>query len=189
MKGKYIIISAPSGAGKSTLIKAIKGTCADCNLAFSVSMTTREPRKGEVDGEQYCFVTSQEFQKCVENDELLEWEEVHGNLYGTPCEPVERMVSEGKNVIFDIDVKGAYSIKYKIDDTALAIFIMPPSVEELRKRLVSRGTEPIEKIDQRMKRVEKEMAYSNGFDKIIVNDDLDKATAELTSIIRKYLNK
>lgn len=189
MKGKYIIISAPSGAGKSTLIKAIKETCADCHLAFSVSLTTREPRKGEVDGEQYCFVTPQEFQKCVENDEFLEWEEVHGNLYGTPRKPAERMASEGKNVIFDIDVKGAYSIKYKIDDTALTIFIMPPSVEELCKRLVSRGTESIEKIDLRMKRVEKEMAYSNGFDKIIVNDDLDKATAELTSTIRKYLNK
>lgn len=189
MKGKLIIISAPSGAGKSTLINAVKNTCADCNLAFSVSMTTRKPRKGEIDGVHYFFVTHKEFMENIEKGNFLEWQEVHGNLYGTPKEPVEKLSAEGKNVILDVDVKGGWNIKHNSSTESLAVFIMPLSKEELRKRLMGRGTETIEQIDKRMERVEEELQYVKDFDKIIINNVLSISTEELTTIIRNYLNK
>lgn len=189
MKGKYIIISAPSAAGKSTLIRAIRKTCSDCNLAFSVSMTTRQPRPGEVDGVHYFFVTHEEFKESVNKGHLLEWQEVHGNFYGTPKEPVENLSSAGKNVILDVDVKGGWNIKHNTVTNSLAIFIMPPSKEELRKRLVLRGTETEDQINKRMERVEEEIAYAKDFDKVIVNDVLSASIEELTAIIREYLNK
>lgn len=187
MVGKYIIISAPSGAGKSTLIKLINKSCADCNLAFSVSMTTRNPREGEVDGKQYFFVSRSQFEKFEKEGGLLEWQEVHGNLYGTPREPAERMVANGLNVVFDVDVKGACFIKQHIASDALTIFIQPPSIEELRKRLVLRGTESEVQIDKRMCRVKEELTYAREFDKVIINDDLERASSELESILRDYL--
>lgn len=187
MKGKYIIISAPSGAGKSTLIKLINDSCSDCHLAFSVSMTTRNPREGEVDGKQYYFVSRPQFEKCEKEGGLLEWQEVHGNLYGTPREPTERMAANGLNVVFDVDVKGACFIKQHITSDALTIFIQPPSIEELRNRLVLRGTESEEQIDRRMRRVEEELTYAGEFDKIIINDDLERAASEFESVLRDYL--
>lgn len=187
MTGKYIIISAPSGAGKSTLIKLINDSCSDCHLAFSVSMATRNPREGEVDGKQYYFVSRPQFEKCEKEGGLLEWQEVHGNLYGTPREPAERMADSGLNVVFDVDVKGACFIKQHIASDALTIFIQPPSIEELRNRLVLRGTESEEQIDRRMRRVEEELTYAGEFDKIIINDDLERAASEFESILRDYL--
>lgn len=187
MKGKYVVISAPSAAGKSTLIKIVRETCKDCNFAFSISMTTRKPRQGEVDGQDYYFVTREQFLECIVNNELLEWEDVHGNLYGTPKAPVAKMANEGKNVIFDVDVTGGLNIRHNFEADALSIFIMPPSPEELRKRLVLRETETEEQIDRRMRRVEEELTYACEFDKVIINDDLMRAASEFETILRDYL--
>lgn len=186
MKGKLIIFSAPSGAGKTTIVKHLLSQ--NLNLEFSISVTSREPRINEVHAKDYYFLTNEEFQKKVKNNEFLEWEEVYkGICYGTLKSEVERICNNGKNVIFDVDVFGGLNIKKFYGDDALAIFVQPPSVEELRNRLISRSTETEEKIQMRIAKAEHELSFASEFDVIVTNNDLIKACTEAEEIIRKFL--
>ena len=186
MKGKLIIFSAPSGAGKTTIVKHLlqKGF----NLGFSVSATSREARHTETHGKDYYFLSPEEFAQKLEADEFLEWEEVYkGTSYGTLKSEVERIRNKGKNVIFDVDVIGGLNIKKYYGDEALAVFVQPPSVEELRTRLTSRSTETEEKIAMRIAKAEHELSFAPKFDVVIVNDDLEKAFREAERIITDFL--
>ena len=186
--GKLIIISAPSGCGKSTIIgEIIKNP--DLRLEFSISATTREPRRGEVDGVNYYFLTTEQFEKAIKNDELVEYEEVYaGRYYGTLKSEIARIQAEGKNVILDIDVKGGVSVKEKYGDAALSIFIQPPSIETLRHRLLSRGTDSIEAINQRVGKAAFELTFAERFDRVVVNDILREAVDEVEKIIKDFVN-
>ena len=180
-KGKLIVISGPSGAGKSTvLFKAIEGRKDVC---FSTSVTTRNPRPGELDGREYFFVKRERFQEMIENNELLEHAEYVNNCYGTPKEYVQNKMNEGFNVILDIEVQGARQVNEKMPE-AIKIFIVPPSMEELAKRLRGRGTDTEEAIEGRLKRARQEYDEATFYDYIIINDDVDTAAAELSAIIR-----
>ena len=180
-KGKLIVISGPSGAGKSTvLFKAIEGRKDMC---FSTSVTTRNPRPGELDGREYFFVKRERFQEMIENNELLEHAEYVNNCYGTPKEYVQNKMNEGFNVILDIEVQGARQVNEKMPE-AVKIFIVPPSMEELAKRLRGRGTDTEEAIEGRLKRARQEYDEATFYDYIIINDDVDTAAAELSAIIR-----
>lgn len=186
MKGKLIIFSAPSGAGKTTIVKHLlrKGF----NLEFSISATSRDPRSNEVDGKDYYFLSADDFMAKVQNNEFLEWEEVYkGTCYGTLRSEVERIRNMGNNVIFDVDVVGGLNIKKYYGDDALAVFVQPPSVEELRGRLTNRSTETKEKIAMRVAKAEHELSYADQFDVIIVNDKLEEAFAEAEKIIGEFL--
>lgn len=188
MKGKLIIFSAPSGAGKTTIVRQLLEK--DLNLEFSISATSRLARHTETDGKDYYFLTDVEFKLKVENNEFLEWEEVYtGISYGTLKSEVERIRNAGKNVIFDVDVIGGLNIKKYFGNEALAIFVQPPSVAELRKRLTDRSTETEEKIAMRISKAEHELSFANKFDVIIVNDDLEKAVKESTLKIKQFLEK
>lgn len=179
-KGKLIVISGPSGAGKSTVVfKAIEGRKDIC---FSTSVTTRKPRPGEVDGKEYFFVDLDRFKEMVENDELLEHAEYVANSYGTPKAYVEQKLEAGMNVLLDIEVQGARQIHEKKPD-AVKIFIVPPSLEELEKRLVGRGTDTPRAIEARLIRARQEYQEADFYDYIIINDDVDKAARELSAII------
>ena len=186
--GKLIIISAPSGCGKSTIIgEIIKNP--DLRLEFSISATTREPRRGEVDGVNYYFLTTEQFEKAIKNDELVEYEEVYaGRYYGTLKSEIARIQAEGKNVILDIDVKGGVNVKEKYGDAALSIFIQPPSIETLRHRLLSRGTDSIEAINQRVGKAAFELTFAERFDRVVVNDILREAVDEVEKIIKDVVN-
>lgn len=187
-KGKLIIFSAPSGAGKTTIVKHLLQK--DFNLEFSVSATSRNPRPYEIHAKDYYFLSAKEFQYKVENNEFLEWEEVYnGTCYGTLKTDVERIMESGKNVIFDVDVVGGLNIKKYYGDLALAVFVQPPSVEELRNRLKNRSTETEEKIQMRIAKAEHELSFANQFDVIIINDNLDKAFLEAEKITQKFLEK
>lgn len=187
MKGKLIIFSAPSGAGKTTIVKHLLQKGFD--LEFSVSATSREARHTETNGKDYYFLSPEEFTQKVEADEFLEWEEVYkGTCYGTLKSEVERIRNMGKNVIFDVDVIGGLNIKKYYGDEALAVFVRPPSVEELRTRLTSRSTETEEKIAMRIAKAEHELSFANQFDVILVNDNLDKAFDEAEKIIAEFLS-
>ena len=186
--GKLIIFSAPSGSGKSTIVNALLKKRND--LEFSISATSRAPRGTEQNGREYYFLTPDEFRKKIENGELLEWEEVYKDTYyGTLKSEIERITLKGKNVIFDVDVVGGVNIKKMYGDRALAIFIQPPSVEELEKRLVARGTDSPEKIKERVAKASEELTYAGRFDVVIVNDDLDKAINETEKVIDDFLKK
>ncbi|MDD2380527.1 MAG: guanylate kinase [Mariniphaga sp.] len=186
MRGKLIIFSAPSGAGKTTLVKHLLQL--DFNLKFSVSATSRKPRPGETDGKDYYFLPEKEFRKKIENREFLEWEEVyHGILYGTLISEVEQIRNTGSHVLFDVDVIGGLNIKRYYGEEALAIFIQPPSLDELRKRLEKRSTETHEKINTRVKKAEKELTYAPNFDLIIVNDQLSQACDDAVNAVSKFL--
>ncbi len=186
MKGKLIIFSAPSGAGKTTIVKHL--LTQNFNLEFSISATSREPRKNEAHAKDYHFLTQKEFQRKIENDEFLEWEEVYkGTCYGTLKSEVERIRDAGKNVIFDVDVVGGLNIKKFYGDSALAIFVQPPSVEELRNRLTNRSTDSEEKIAMRVAKAEHELSFASKFDVVITNDNLEKAFAEAEKIIADFL--
>lgn len=188
MQGKLIIFSAPSGAGKTTIVKHL--LTRDLNLEFSVSATSRGMRHTETDGKDYYFLTPDEFRKKIENDEFLEWEEVYaGTFYGTLKAEVERIRRMGKNVIFDVDVVGGCNIKKFYGTDALAVFVKPPSVEELRNRLVSRSTDAPEVIEKRVAKAEFELSFSDKFDVILVNDDLEKAFDEAVQCIRDFINQ
>lgn len=188
-KGKLIIISAPSGCGKSTIINSILDA-EKFDLSFSVSATNRAPRPGEEDGVHYRFLTTEQFNDAVDRGEFVEWEEVYpGRYYGTMRSEIDRLIDAGHNVLLDIDVKGALNVKEIYGDRSLTLFIEPPSIEELRRRLESRGTENAESIDTRISRAEFEMTFSPKFDKVVVNDKLDKAIAETTEIFREFLQK
>ncbi len=188
MKGKLIIFSAPSGAGKTTIVRHLLEK--DLNLEFSISATSREPRPNETHGKDYYFLTEKEFKLKIENDEFLEWEEVYNGIYyGSLKSEVERIRNHGKNVIFDVDVVGGLNIKKFYGNEALAIFVQPPSVEELRKRLISRSTETEEKIQMRIAKAEHELSYANQFDVLITNNDLTLACQEAEKLIREFLKK
>ena len=188
MKGKLLIFSAPSGAGKTTIVKHLLQKNFDLN--FSVSATSREPRIGETPGKDYFFLSEKEFREKIENDEFLEWEEVYkGIFYGTLKSEVERIRNSGKNVIFDVDVVGGLNIKKHYGDEALAVFVQPPSVEELKKRLRNRSTESEEKINMRIAKAEKELRYARRFDLIIINDNLDSALKIVESKVADFLSE
>ena len=187
-KGKLIIISAPSGCGKSTIINEIIKN-RDLRLEFSISATTREPRKGEKNGVDYYFMTLDEFNKAIENDELVEYEEVYpGRFYGTLNSEIDRIREKGKNVILDIDVMGGINVKNKFGNDALSIFIQPPSIDTLRQRLIARGTDSPEAIKQRVDKASFELSQADKYDKIVVNDILDIAVKSTENIIRNFIN-
>ena len=179
-KGKLIVISGPSGAGKSTVVfKAIEGKN---NVCFSTSVTTRKPRPGEVDGKEYFFVDLDRFREMVENDELLEHAEYVANSYGTPRSYVEKKLGDGMDVILDIEVQGARQVNEKMPD-AVKVFIIPPSMDELKRRLEARGTDTARAIEARLIRARQEYKEADFYDYIIVNDDADKAAGELSAIM------
>lgn len=186
-KGKLIIVSAPSGSGKSTIIGKIIND-PDLKLAFSISATTRAPRKGEIDGVHYHFMNVDDFKKAIEDNALVEYEEVYpGRYYGTLKSEIERIQNEGKNVILDIDVKGGVNVKRIYGNDALSIFIQPPSIDELRNRLLSRATDSIDAINQRVGKAEYELSFKDKFDAVVVNDDLNKAVEQTREIILKFV--
>ncbi len=188
MTGKLIIFSAPSGSGKSTIINYL--LTQNLNLAFSISATSRAPRGTEQNGVEYFFLTPYEFRKKIVDNEFLEYEEVYSDrFYGTLKAPIEKQLSEGLNVIFDVDVVGGCNIKKYYGDRALSLFIQPPSVEELRKRLEGRGTDTREVIESRIAKAEFELEFAPKFDKVIINDDLEKAQKEALETIKNFLNK
>ncbi len=179
-KGKLIVISGPSGSGKSTVVnRAIQGREDMC---FSTSVTTRSPRPGEVDGKDYFFIDPQRFQEMVERDELLEHAQYVAHSYGTPRAFVEQKLNEGMNVILDIEVQGARQVREKMQNAVL-IFIIPPSLEELRRRLVNRGTDAADVIEARLQRAAEELKEADLYDYLIINDDLETAAREFTSIL------
>ncbi|MBR0199524.1 MAG: guanylate kinase [Oscillospiraceae bacterium] len=179
-KGKLIVISGPSGSGKSTVVnKAIQGRKDMC---FSTSVTTRSPRPGEVDGKDYFFIDPQRFQEMVERDELLEHAQYVSHSYGTPRAFVEQKLNDALNVILDIEVQGARQVREKMKDAVL-IFIVPPSLEELRRRLVNRGTDAADVIEARLQRASEELKEADLYDYLIINDDLETAAREFTSIL------
>lgn len=185
--GKLIIFSAPSGSGKSTIINRLMQH-PELHLAFSISCTSRAPRGTEKNGVEYFFLSPEEFKQRIANDEFLEYEEVYTDrFYGTLKQQVETQAARSENVVFDVDVKGGCNIKQFYGDRALSIFIQPPSIEELRKRLTGRATDAPEVIEQRIARAEFELSFAPKFDRIVVNDDLDRAVEETLGIIKEFL--
>ena len=188
MKGKMLIVSAPSGSGKSTIVNWLMREHPELRLYFSISCTSRAPRGTEKNGVEYFFLTPEEFKAKIQADEFLEYEEVYENrFYGTLKQQVERQREQGQNVVFDVDVKGGINIKKYYADQALSLFIQPPSVEELRRRLEGRGTDTPEAIEQRLAKAEYEVTFAPQFDHIIVNDDLEQAKQETLSIVKAFL--
>jgi guanylate kinase len=188
MKGKMIIVSAPSGSGKSTIVNWLMKEHLELSLYFSISCTSRAPRGEEKDGVEYFFLTPDAFKEKIANNEFLEYEEVYENrFYGTLKAQVERQREAGQNVVFDVDVKGGVNIKKHYGDEALSLFIQPPSVGELRRRLEHRGTDTPEAIEQRLAKAGYEMTFAPQFDHVIVNDDLEKAKQETLRIVSDFL--
>ncbi len=186
-EGKLIVFSAPSGSGKTTIVQHLLKQ-NDLNLAFSISATSREKRGEEIHGRDYHFISVEEFKDHIKNDDFLEWEEVyHNNFYGTLKSEVERIWSEGKHAIFDIDVVGGLSIKNKYPDRTLAVFVEPPSLEEMERRLRNRNTDTEEKILERVAKSKREMKFSPDFDEILVNDDLERAKKEAYLMVKKFI--
>ncbi len=186
MKGKIVIISAPSGAGKSTIVKHLlkKGL----NLEFSISATTRTPRGKEKNGKEYYFLSVEEFRKKIRREEFIEWEEVYKNqLYGTLKSEIDRIWANGNHVLFDVDVKGGINLKSIFGHKAISIFIMPPSVKELEKRLVQRGTDNPAKIRMRLEKAEEEMKLADQFDSIAINDNLGKTQNEVYNLVKDFI--
>lgn len=188
MRGKLVIISAPSGAGKSTIIRHLleKGI----NLEFSVSATTRAPRGREKEGKEYYFLTVEEFKRRIKGGAFIEWEEVYKDqLYGTlKCE-IDRIWSRGNHVLFDVDVKGGINLKNIFKHEAISIFIMPPSIKELEKRLLLRGTDDHNKIRMRVAKAEEEMKLAGQFDNIVINDNLEQAEGDVYDLASSFLNR
>jgi len=188
-KGKLVIFSAPSGSGKSTIVSYLMKEHPELNLAFSVSATTRAPRGTEKNGVEYIFLSEEEFKAKIAAGEFLEHEEVYpGRFYGTLKEQVERQTEKGENVVFDVDVKGGCNIKKFYGSRALSIFIQPPSVEELRRRLVGRATDAPEVIEQRLSKAAYELTFADKFDHVVVNDDLAEAEAETLKLVSDFLS-
>lgn len=188
--GKLIIFSAPSGSGKSTLVNYLMEQHPELQLAFSISCTSRAPRGKEQNGVEYFFLSPEEFKKKIANDEFLEYEEVYEDrFYGTLKSHVEAQSQAGQNVVFDVDVKGGVNIKKHYGSRALSVFIQPPSVEELRNRLVGRATDAPEVIEQRLNRAEYELSFADKFDRIVINDDLEKAKVDVYNVIKQFLDE
>lgn len=187
MKGKLIIFSAPSGSGKSTLVQYLMQQGLD--LAFSISCTSRAPRGTEKHGVEYYFLTPEEFRQRIANDEFLEYEEVYADkYYGTLKSEVERLTDEGHTVLFDVDVKGGVNIKKYYGDRALSLFVQPPSIEELSRRLHGRGTDAEDVIQTRLDKAAYELTFAPQFDKVIINDDLETAKAETLKVVKDFVN-
>lgn len=188
--GKLIIFSAPSGSGKSTLVNYLMEQHPELQLAFSISCTSRAPRGKEKNGVEYFFLSHEEFKKKIANNEFLEYEEVYEDrFYGTLKSQVEVQSQAGQNVVFDVDVKGGVNIKKHYGSRALSVFIQPPSVEELRNRLVGRATDAPEVIEQRLNKAEYELSFADKFDRIVINDDLEKAKVDVYNVIKQFLDK
>lgn len=188
-KGKLIVFSAPSGSGKTTIVRHLLEQ-KELNLAFSVSAASREPRPHEVNGKDYHFISIQEFKNHIKADDFLEWEEVYrDNFYGTLKSEVERLWEEGKNVIFDIDVSGGLRIKKKFPEQTLAVFVKPPSIDELKIRLKKRSTESDDKINMRIAKASAELATAPQFDVIVKNNDLETAKSEAYELVKNFINE
>ena len=188
MKGKLIIVSAPSGSGKSTIVNWLMQEHPELRLYFSISCTSRAPRGTEQNGVEYFFLTPEEFKEKIQNGEFLEYEEVYENrFYGTLKAQVEHQREQGQNVVFDVDVKGGVNIKKHYGKKALSLFIQPPSIEELRRRLEGRGTDTQEAIEQRIAKAAYELTFAPKFDRVVVNDDLETAKQETFNIINDFL--
>ena len=189
-KGKLIIFSAPSGSGKSTIVNWLMQQHPELQLYFSISCTSRAPRGTERDGVEYFFLTPETFRQKIADGEFLEYEEVyHDRFYGTLKAQVERQREAGQNVVFDVDVKGGVNIKKYYGDEALSLFIQPPSVGELRRRLTGRGTDSPEAIEERLAKAEYELTFAPQFDRVIVNDDLATAQQETLHLVENFLGK
>ena len=189
--GKIIVIAAPSGCGKSTIIKALfdEENASELDLRFSISATTREPRPGEKEGVNYYFMTEEAFRDAIVEGGFLEYEEVYpGRFYGTLRNEVDRIIGEGHNVLLEIDVNGALGVKKIYGERALTIFVRPPSVDELRRRLEARGTETPDVIDQRIDRAEYELSRSPMFDRVVVNDELDEAVRQTRNLVDGFVS-
>ncbi len=182
IRKQLIVLSAPSGAGKTTLARHLLSTFPQ--FKFSISATTRPPRINEIDGKDYYFLSKEEFEILIQTDQLVEFEEIFGNYYGTFRSEVDKSIEQGEIVVFDIDVKGALTIKSKYPTQTLLIFVSPPSLEILQRRLIGRGTESPEQLTRRLERIRTEMSLQDKFDYIIVNDELEKAKAELIEIVK-----
>jgi guanylate kinase len=184
---KIIILTAPSGAGKTTIKTRLLAGMAE-QLSFSVSATTRKMRGGETDGVDYIFISEELFKEKINNDQFVEWQMVYpGMYYGTTVDEMKRIWSEGKTPLLDIDVKGALNVKKMFGTQVLTIFIEPPSIEILQERLMRRGTESAEHINTRISKAKEEMEYRNSFDRVIMNDDLERATNEVNELIANFL--
>lgn len=186
-KGLLVVISSPSGGGKSTVIKRILAENQEKPYVYSISMTTRPKRKGEVDGRDYIFVDESAFKEKISSGELVEYENVHGYLYGTPKTPIQNWINQGKIVFLDIDVFGALSLRNSFPEHSLLIFLKPPDLAVLRKRLLGRATEDQSEIQKRLQRVPVEMSEMNKFDAIVVNDNLDVTVRKIEEIINKKM--
>jgi guanylate kinase len=187
MTGKIIIITAPSGAGKTSITRYLLNKYP--KLAFSISAATRSARGNEKNGTDYYFMSEQEFQDKIKNNEFVEWEMVYeGKYYGTLKSELARIWSEGKTPMLDIDVKGAIHVQRQFPKNSLSIFVQPPSVEELRKRLEGRGTETPDNIDTRLSKAAYELSFNHSFDKVIINDDLHRACIETEAVIKEFAN-
>lgn len=188
MNGKMIIFSAPSGAGKTTIVKHLLSLFPQ--FEFSISATSRAKRGAEVDGKDYFFLSADEFKARIARNEFVEWEEVYtDNFYGTLKSELQRIWDKGNIVVFDVDVKGGVNLKKMFGNDALSVFIMPPSVDELHRRLIERGTDSAEAIERRVAKAEEEIDYAKNFDVVVVNDDLAKAKGDTEAAIRKYLDE
>ena len=188
--GKCIIFSAPSGSGKSTIVQWLMAEHPELRLAFSISATSRPPRGTEQHGVEYFFLSPEEFRSRIAANEFLEYEEVYQDrFYGTLKEQVDNQLKAGQNVVFDGDVKGGCNIKEHYGSKALSVFIQPPSVEELRRRLIGRATDSMEQIEQRVAKAEYEMGFAPRFDRIVINDNLDEAKQQTLDTLRKFLSE
>ena len=188
VNGKLLIVSAPSGSGKSTIVNYLMKEHPEFRLAFSVSATSRPPRGEERNGEDYYFLSVEEFKKHIEADDFLEYEEVYeGRFYGTLKSQVDEKLAAGMNVVFDVDVKGGINIKHYYGEEALSIFIQPPSVEALRKRLIGRATDDMKQIEERLAKAEYEMSFAPQFDRILINDDLETAKQEAVALLNEFI--
>ena len=188
-KGKLIVFSAPSGSGKTTIVRHLLGK-EDLNLEFSISAATREARGEEVNGKDYYFMSLKDFKTHIKNEDFVEWEEVYrDNFYGTLKSEVERIWALGKNVIFDIDVAGGLRIKHKFPEETLAVFVKPPSVDELKRRLKERSTESDDKINMRIAKASVELATAPQFDVVIKNYDLNIALEEAYQLVKNFVNE
>ncbi|MCS7253407.1 MAG: guanylate kinase [Armatimonadota bacterium] len=179
-RGRLFVVSGPSGVGKGTLLKLVLPTLP--NVLYSISVTTRPPRLGEVDGRDYFFVTDEQFKRMIEDGEFLEWANVYGHMYGTPRKWVEEKLASGYDVVLEIDVQGAMQVKERCKD-AILILILPPSMEELQRRITKRALDSPEEIERRMNKAKWEISFRDRFDFQIVNDDLNRAAGELRRIL------
>ncbi len=180
-KGKLIIIASPSGGGKTSVIKRLLAKHPE--MVHSISCTTRVARVGETHGEYYHHIEIEDFEAGIKNSQFAEWALVHNNFYGTPKEPLDKWLTTGKKVVLDLDVVGSMNLKKLYGDKALTIFILPPSVEELKRRLIGRGTDSVEVQELRLKNALEELKHKDRFDHRVVNEDLEKAVSEIESII------